>query len=173
MRTPDNLDLQQFFRLIPNEDAARRYLEAKRWNGTPVCVECGSTNVAECKDHRPLPYRCRDCRKHFSVRGGSVLAGSRLALQKWLQIIYLLTSLREGIPSLQLAQALGAGERTTCELAHCIHNLYRSRKSRKKPQNPRQYRVIEPIGEAFDAAVVKLVADVAPGDEYKPRQWWW
>ncbi|MDR0780689.1 MAG: transposase [Pseudomonadales bacterium] len=154
-----NADLQQFFQLIPNEEAARLYIETKRWSGTPVCTTCSSTNVAECKDHRPLPYRCRDCRKHFSVRTGIALAGSRTELQKWLQIIYVLTSRREGIASNQLAEVLEIDERTTRALAYSIHDLLLSDQQDKKLRRTRRHGIIDPIDAGFDAVVDKLVVN--------------
>jgi transposase-like protein len=96
---PETLSTFEFFRKFPDEEAARKFFEAKRWGNEPVCGHCGSVSVTECKDHNPMPYRCKDCRKHFSVRTGTVLAESRLALQKWLLAIFMLTSARKGIPS--------------------------------------------------------------------------
>ena len=46
-----------------------------------------------------MPYRCRDCRQHFSVRTGTVLAESRLSLHKWLMAIYMMTTARKGTSS--------------------------------------------------------------------------
>ena len=46
-----------------------------------------------------MPYRRRDCRKHFSVRTGTVLAESKLPVRKWLMATYLMTSARKGISS--------------------------------------------------------------------------
>lgn len=82
MPKPETLSAFEFFRKFPDEEAARQLFEAHRRGDEPVCGDCGSVNVVECKDHRPMPYRCRDCRKHFSVRTGTVLAESRLALIK-------------------------------------------------------------------------------------------
>lgn len=62
--------------------------------------------VTECKDHKPMAYRCKDCRKHFSVRTGTVFTESQLPLQKWLLAIFMMTSARKGIPSTQVARVL-------------------------------------------------------------------
>jgi transposase-like protein len=96
---PESISLYQFFQRFPNEEAARQYFERNRWNGEAHCPHCGSLSVVEVKDHKPMPYRCRDCRKHFSVRTGTVLAESRLPLHKWLMAIYMMTTARKGIPS--------------------------------------------------------------------------
>jgi len=124
MSKPETLSTFQFFQKFPDEEAARKFFEAKRWADEPVCGHCGSANVVEVKDHKPMPYRCRDCRKHFSVRTGTVLAESRLPLIKWLLAIYMLTSARKGIPSTQMARELGVTQKTAWFLAQRIRETW-------------------------------------------------
>ncbi|MBP7003059.1 IS1595 family transposase [Amaricoccus sp.] len=124
MDKPQTLSTFEFFKRFPDEEAARKFFEARRWGDTPVCGHCASTNVVETKDHLPMPYRCRDCRKHFSVRTGSVLAESRLPLQKWLLAIYMLTSARKGIPSTQMARELGITQKSAWFLAQRIRETW-------------------------------------------------
>ena len=121
---PETLSAFEFFRRFPDEEAARLHFEAQRWGGTPVCGHCGSTEVTECKDHKPMAYRCKSCRKHFSVRTGTVLAESRLPLQKWLLAIYMLTSARKGIPSTQMARELGITQKSAWFLAQRIRETW-------------------------------------------------
>jgi transposase-like protein len=71
-----------------------------------------------------MAYRCKDCRKHFSVRTGTVLAESRLPLQKWLLAIFMLTSARKGIPSTQMARELGVTQKTAWFLAQRIRETW-------------------------------------------------
>lgn len=124
MTKPETLSTFEFFQKFPSEEAARLHLEARRWSDTPVCGHCGSVSVTECKDHKPMPYRCKGCRKHFSVRTGTVLAESRLPLQKWLLAIYMLTSARKGIPSTQMARELGITQKSAWFLAQRIRETW-------------------------------------------------
>lgn len=121
---PETVSLFQFFQRFPDEEAARKYFERNRWAGEVTCPHCGSLSVAEVKNHKPMPYRCRDCRQHFSVRTGTVLAESRLPLQKWLMAIYMMTTARKGIPSTQMARELGVTQKSAWFLAQRIRETW-------------------------------------------------
>lgn len=123
---PETVSLYQFFERFPNEEAARQYFERNRWAGETSCPHCGSLSVAEVKNHKPMPYRCRDCRQHFSVRTGTVLAESRLPLHKWLMAIYMMTTARKGIPSTQMARELGITQKSAWFLAQRIRETWLS-----------------------------------------------
>lgn len=121
---PETVSLYQFFARFPDENAARLYFEQNRWAGEASCPHCGSLSVAEVKNHKPMPYRCRDCRQHFSVRTGTVLAESRLPLHKWLMAIYMMTTARKGIPSTQMARELGITQKSAWFLAQRIRETW-------------------------------------------------
>lgn len=120
----ETLSTFEFFKKFPDEESARNFFETRRWAGDPVCGHCGSVSVTECKDHKPMAYRCKDCRKHFSVRTGTVLAESRLPLQKWLLAIFMMTSARKGIPSTQMARELGITQKSAWFLAQRIRETW-------------------------------------------------
>ena len=124
MDKSETVSLYQFFQRIPDEEAARKYFEGNRWAGEVSCPHCGSLSVNECKDHKPTPYRGRECRKHFSVRTGTVLAESRIPLHKWLMAIYMMTTARKGIPSTQMARELGITQKSAWFLAQRIHEAW-------------------------------------------------
>lgn len=126
---PETISLYQLFERFPNEEAAREYFERNRWNGEVSCPHCGSLSVAPIKSLKPMPYRCRDCRQHFSVRTGTVLAESRLPLLKWLMAIYMMTTARKGIPSTQMARELGITQKSAWFLAQRIRETWLGKSS--------------------------------------------
>lgn len=118
------VSLYELFQRFPDEESARLYFEKKRWPDGVYCGHCASVNIVECKDHKPMAYRCRDCRNHFSVRTGTVLAQSRLPLQVWLMAIYMMTTARKGIPSTQMARELGITQKSSWFLAQRIRETW-------------------------------------------------
>lgn len=124
MADTEALSLYEFFQRFPDEEAARKFFENKRWAQGLYCPHCGSVSVSECKDHKPMAYRCRDCRQHFSVRTSTVLAESRLPLQKWLMAIYMMTTARKGIPSTQVARELGITQKSAWFLCQRIRETW-------------------------------------------------
>ena len=129
MTKPETLSLYDFFKKFPDEEASRLYFENGRWAAGKYCPHCGSFGVSECKDHKPMAYRCKDCRKHFSVRTGTVLEESRLPLQKWLMAIYMMTNARKGIPSTQMAKELGITQKSAWFLAQRIREAFLSKEA--------------------------------------------
>ena len=132
MNKPETLSIPQFYKQFPNEESARLFFENKRFGDTPYCGHCGSTSVSECKNHKPMAYRCKDCRKHFSVRTGTVLAESKLPLQTWLLAIYMMTTARKGIPSTQMARELGITQKSAWFLAQRIRETWMNNKDTHK-----------------------------------------
>jgi transposase-like protein len=125
--TPKPVSLYEFMARFPDEGAARKFFEERRWATGTTCPYCESKDVAECKDHKPMPYRCKACRKHFSVRTGSVLAESKIPLQKWLMAIYMLHTARKGVSSVQMAKELGVTQKSAWFLDHRIREAMQTR----------------------------------------------
>jgi transposase-like protein len=127
---PEELYLYEFLKKFPSEESARIFFEKKRWESGKYCPHCGSYSISECKDHKPMPFRCKDCRKHFSVRTGTALEESRLPLLKWLMAIYMMTTAYKGIPSSQMARELGITQISSLFLAQRIRESWLSIQSK-------------------------------------------
>ncbi len=124
LASAETVSLYKLFLRFPNEEVARKFFEEKRWPEGANCPYCDSASITECKDHKPMAYRCRECRQHFSVRTGTVLAESRLPLHKWLMAIFMMTTAHKGIPSTHLAKELGITQKSAWFLCQRIHEAW-------------------------------------------------
>jgi transposase-like protein len=57
-------------------------------------------------------WKCRVCRKQFSVKLGTIFEDSPLGLDKWLPAIWMLANSKNGISSYEVARGLGVTQKT-------------------------------------------------------------
>ena len=113
-------------RLFPNDAKAEAWFSIARWPDSLQCPHCQSIRVQSRTSHPSMPYRCRDCRKFFSVRTHTVMADSKLGYQTWVLAIYLLTTGIKGPSSMKLHRELGITQKSAWHLAHRIREMWRS-----------------------------------------------
>ena len=114
------MTLKELFAQFPDDAAAEAWFVSERWDGTPRCAHCDSADVRIGVNHKSMPYRCRACGKHFSVKTGTVMQSSKLGYQTWAIAIYLLTTNLKGVSSLKLHRDLGITQKAAWHLAHRI-----------------------------------------------------
>ena len=115
------IDLMNKF---PDDEAAERFFVKSRWPEGVRCVRCESDNIQERPSRKPQPYRCRDCRKDFSVRTDSLMHSSPLGYRVWAIAIYLLTTNIKGVSSMRLHRELGITQKSAWHLAHRIRENF-------------------------------------------------
>jgi transposase-like protein len=95
-----------------------------RWpetDGKAVCVHCGCPTCYECR--RPngaLRFRCKACRKEFSLTSGTLFAFHKLPLQTYLAAVAIFCNEVKGKSALALSRDLGVQYKTAWVLAHKI-----------------------------------------------------
>ena len=72
------------------------------------------------KSHRPGLYKCRSCRKPFTVTVGTVFERSKAPLHKWVLATHLLAASKKGMSAHQLHRMLGVTYKTAWFMAHSI-----------------------------------------------------
>ena len=112
-----------------NEEAAYAYVEARIWPQGPVCPHCGGVeriSKMQGKSTRIGAYKCYQCRKPFTVKIGTIFESSHVALNVWLQAMYLIAGSKKGISSNQLHRTLGVTLKTAWFMSHRIREAMRS-----------------------------------------------
>ncbi len=123
----DTLNLSALAKYFSDEDAAREFLERKRWPNGAVCPHCKSTGAykltpkAESKSPaRKGLWKCKACRKQFTVTVGTIFEDSRIPLSKWLLAIHLLSSSKKGMSAHQIHRMLGVTYKSAWFMMHRI-----------------------------------------------------
>ena len=111
--------LEVIQRFVTVEKAEAWFIE-HRWPNGVACMGCGSVNVATVASRKPQPFRCRDCRKCFSVKTGTVLHSSNIPLNKWAIAFYLYSTNLKGVSSMKLHRDLGITQKSAWHMAHRI-----------------------------------------------------
>lgn len=78
------------------------------------------------KSTRIGAYKCYQCRKPFTVKIGTIFEASHIALNVWLQAMYLIAGSKKGISSNQLHRTLGVTLKTAWFMSHRIREAMRS-----------------------------------------------
>lgn len=105
-----------------DEDAARQHLERVLWPQGPVCTRCGvmgdRITKLQGKSTRPGVYKCKDCRKPFSVTVGTVMERSHIPLSQWLLAAQLMASSKKSMSAHQLHRMLSVSYEAAWFLFH-------------------------------------------------------
>jgi transposase-like protein len=92
--------------IFHDETVAREHLETVLWPQGPVCPRCGVMDdritKLSGKSTRPGVYKCKDCRKPFSVTVGTVMERSHIPLSKWVLAAQLMASSKKSMSAHQL-----------------------------------------------------------------------
>ena len=120
------ISLIEITRMFPNDEAAEKWIAQCRWGGEPACPHCASVNVQTGAKHPSQPYRCREkgCRKFFSVKTKTAMAGSNLGYQVWAVAAYLLATSLKGQASMKLHRDLGISQKAAWFLAHRLREAW-------------------------------------------------
>ncbi len=131
--TDADLNLATLSDLFTDEDAARAFIEKRVWPEGPVCPHCKSreayTLTGKLDSRKPVRkgvYKCKACRKQFTVRVGTIFEDSKLPFTKWLMTIHLMTSSKKGISSLQISRELGITVKSAWFMTHRIREAMRN-----------------------------------------------
>ena len=122
----EGISLIELSQMFPDDATAEKWFEEMRWpDGKIICPFCDSKRVTERGNHPNNPYRCKDCRKFFSVKTGGIMLGSKIGYQKWAFGIYLMTTGIKGTSSMKLHRDLQISQKAAWHMAHRIREAWK------------------------------------------------
>lgn len=121
----EGISMLEIMDMFPDDDTARKWIEEARWpDGLVYCPDCGSVNIQSGAKHPRMTHRCRDCKKFFSAKTGTVMQSSKLGYRVWAIAIYLVTTNLKGVSSMKLHRDLGVTQKTAWHLAHRLRKSW-------------------------------------------------
>ncbi len=110
--------LLEAIRYFSDLDVCVEYVAKLRWPNGPVCPRCGGTEHSYLTTRRL--WKCKGCKKQFSVKLGTIFEDSPIGLDKWMAAIWLIANSKNGISSHELARAIGITQKSAWFVLHRI-----------------------------------------------------
>ncbi|MGP0095015.1 MAG: IS1595 family transposase [Xanthobacteraceae bacterium] len=86
--------------------------------GDPVCPHCGGLDAYDCRRGNAPRFRCRGCRKDFSITSGTLFASHKLPLRGYLAAIAIFCNEVKGKSALALSRDLCVSYKCAFVLLH-------------------------------------------------------
>jgi transposase-like protein len=112
--------LLEAVRYFADLDVCTEYVSKLRWPDGPICPRCDG------KEHSYLTtrrlWKCKACKRQFSVKVGTIFEDSPIGLDKWLPAVWLLANSKNGVSSHELARAIGITQKSAWHVFHRIRH---------------------------------------------------
>lgn len=121
-------------RAITTEAQAYAYLESLRWGDAPRCSHCESENVylINCATNgvsratrtgnmsQRRVWKCRTCKRQFSVLTGTIMHGTKLPVRHWVMVIFEMCSSKNGVAAKEIERKYGIAGRSAWFMLHRV-----------------------------------------------------
>jgi transposase-like protein len=106
-------------RYFADSDRCFEFVKALRWaDGPVVCSRCGHDETSFLTTRKI--WKCKGCKRQFSLKVGTIFEDSSLGFDKWLPAIWLIANSKNGISSHELGRSLGVTQKTAWFMNHRI-----------------------------------------------------
>jgi len=112
--------LQAAIKHFADADTALQFMVSIRWPHGVKCPRCGSEKVSFTASRRVWTCECCPKRRQFSIKVGTIMEDSPIALGNWLVGTWLIVSAKNGISSYELHRTLGLTQKSAWFLGHRI-----------------------------------------------------
>jgi transposase-like protein len=127
--------LAEAIRYYSDEQTCIDTLAALRWpDGQIACTGCGEIGNTIWLANQKR-WKCRGCKKQFSIRVGTILEDSPLSLDKWMVSMWMLANCRNGVSSYEISRAVGITQKSAWHLLHRVRKAMRDLNAEKLGAN--------------------------------------
>jgi transposase-like protein len=105
-------------RYFSDLDAATEFTASLRWPDGPRCPDCGGSEHSHLTTRRL--WKCKVCKRQFSVKVGTIFEDSPIGLDKWLAAIWMIANAKNGVSSHKMARSLGVTQKTAWFMLHRV-----------------------------------------------------
>jgi transposase-like protein len=118
---------------LRDEADAYKFLEEMRWNGEPVCPHCAterpyflnpenrlSRRTRTGSESQRRVWKCRACRKQFSVLSGTIFHGTKIPVRTWVLVVFEMASSKNGVAAREIERKYGLTPKSAWFMMHRI-----------------------------------------------------
>jgi transposase-like protein len=112
--------LAEAVRFYSDEQTCIDTLAALRWpDGQVYCTGCGEIGNTIWLANQKR-WKCRGCKKQFSVKVNTIFQDSPIGLDKWMVAVWMLANCRNGVSSYEIMRTIGVSQKCTWHMLHRI-----------------------------------------------------
>lgn len=117
--TPHKLKtLQEAIKHFSDINTCLEFLIPFRWPNGITCPNCQGVEHSFLSTRHV--WKCKSCKKQFSIKQGTIMEDSPLGLDKWMVAIWMVTNAKNGISSWEIHRTIGITQKSAWFLAHRI-----------------------------------------------------
>jgi transposase len=113
------LNIQDFFRRFPTDEACLDHLMATRYGMAGLCPKCEKHTKWHRLRKHPA-YECQWCGHHLHPMAGTPFQRTRTPLQKWFYVMFLFCMTRNGVSAKEIQRQLGVTYKCAWRMGHEI-----------------------------------------------------
>src|SRR5277367_500482 len=102
--------LQEAIKYFSDEQVCIDTVASLRWPNGAICPQCGNGEHYYLATQKR--WKCKSCKKQFSVKVGTIFEDSAIGLDKWLIALWLLVNCKNGVSSYEIGRDLGITQKS-------------------------------------------------------------
>ena len=129
------ITMMELFKMFPDNATAEKWFESRIWQNGRKCPKCSNPDTTTAR-HPTMPYYCYICRRHFSVKKGTVMERSHISYQHWAIGTYLFATNLKGVSSMKIHRDLGITQKSAWFMVHRLRESWKTLAGVDKMEGP-------------------------------------